>query len=51
MTNNNDIKIDIGTRLKKGNNCYYALSKYSNSNVIWKNVKIQISNIWRFRFK
>jgi len=42
LTNDNDIKVEIDTRLKKGNNCYYGLGKLLSSKAISNTLKVQI---------
>ncbi|KAL4084268.1 hypothetical protein QTP88_028093 [Uroleucon formosanum] len=42
LTNDNNIKVEIDTRLKKGNNCYYGLGKVLSAKAVSKNLKVQI---------
>ncbi|KAL4096954.1 hypothetical protein QTP88_021820 [Uroleucon formosanum] len=42
LTNDNNIKVEIDTRLKKGNNCYYGLGKILSAKAVSKNLKVQI---------
>jgi hypothetical protein len=36
LTNDNNIKVEIDTRLKNGNNCYYRLGKILSAKVFFK---------------
>lgn len=42
LTNGNKIKVEIDTRLKKGNNCYYGLGKVLSAKAVSNNLKVQI---------
>jgi len=42
FTYDNNVKVEIGTRLKKGNNCYYGLGKILSAKAVSKNLKMQI---------
>jgi hypothetical protein len=38
LTNDNNIKVEIDTRLKKGNNCYYGLGKVLSAKAVSNNL-------------
>jgi hypothetical protein len=42
LTNQNDIRDEIKSRLNSGNACYYSVQNLSSSRLISKNIKIEI---------